>query len=197
MTLPSPPQVAPTTSPIPVVQGQVEQAGRSLVKKLRDYFDPPQRGDIQYKHYVRTGECHSCGMCCSDISLVHGDKIIETEAQFEALKTRFEDYRYFEPIGKNAYGLRFRCRNLTEDNRCGIYEDRPRFCKKYPSEETLLMGAELAPQCGFSFRPKWSFDEILAKTSHKKNLKPGRLLNDPIAVTVNRPPDIEDCVRSS
>ncbi|MEZ4574220.1 MAG: YkgJ family cysteine cluster protein [Vampirovibrionales bacterium] len=168
----------PVSKPKTPIAGKAEKMGITLVNKLRDYFDPPQRGEVQYKYYVRTGACNQCGMCCSDISLVHNEKIIETEEEFEALKVFFEDYRYFEPIGSNQYGLRFKCKNLNEDKQCTIYEDRPRFCKKYPSEDTLLMGAELAPQCGFGFKPRFSFDEVLSQTATKKRIRPGKLLND-------------------
>jgi Fe-S-cluster containining protein len=149
-----------------------------LVNQLRDYFDPPQSGEVVYQHYVRTGECHQCGQCCAGIHLIHGDEVVSEIEQFERLKTQFPDYAYFEPIEQTEQGLMFRCRQLQPDNRCGVYADRPPFCKKYPSEATLLFGGALAPQCGFAFKARHRFADMLQKAADKKTLRPGRLLNE-------------------
>lgn len=154
----------------------------SLVNQLRDYFDPPQKGAVEYQYYVRTGECHQCGQCCSGIYLVHGDEVIESVEQFDKLKERYEDYRHFIPMEETDIGVMFRCRNLQPDNTCGIYEDRPLFCRKYPSEATLIYGGSLAPQCGFTFKAKHKFAEILQKAAAKKNLNPGKLMHDVMPV---------------
>ncbi len=149
-----------------------------LVNQLKDYFDPPQDGPVTYEYYVRTGKCNQCGKCCSGIYLIHGEEVISSVPQFEDLKKRHEDYRHFLPIEETEQGIKFRCKHLQEDKSCGIYDDRPMFCKKYPSETTLLMGGSLAPQCGFSFKAKYSFTEMLDKAAEKKKLNPGKLLND-------------------
>lgn len=162
-----------------------------LVNQLRDYFDPPQRGAVEYEYYIRTGQCNQCGQCCSGIYLIHEQEVIESVAQFNQLKERHEDYQHFIPLEETDTGVRFKCRHLQPDNSCGIYEDRPRFCKKYPSEDTLLMGGSLAPGCGFTFKAKYAFTEVLHKTADQKNLRPGKLLNDPL------PASMEDKHRSA
>ncbi len=149
-----------------------------LVNQLRDYFDPPQSGPVTYDYYVRTGQCNQCGQCCSGIYLIHGEDVIESIEKFDKLKDRHEDYQHFVPIEETDVGVRFRCRHLQPDNSCGIYEDRPLFCKKYPSEATLLFGGSLAPKCGFAFKAKHKFTEILEKAAEKRKLHPGKLLND-------------------
>lgn len=149
-----------------------------LVNKLKDYFDPPQNGTVTYDYYVRTGECNSCGKCCSGIYLIHGEEVIDTIAKFDKLKLRHDDYKHFTPMEETAQGVMFRCSHLQPDNRCGIYDDRPMFCRKYPTEDTLLMGGVLAPGCGFTFKTKIAFQDVLQKTSKKKKLNPGTLLND-------------------
>lgn len=148
------------------------------VSQLKDYFDPPQNGTVEYQYYVRTGQCNSCGQCCSGIHLIHGDSVIESVEQFERLKQQHEDYRHFVPIDESDIGLVFRCSNLQPDNTCGIYDDRPLFCKKYPSEATLMFGGVLAPKCGFAFQAKHRFGEILKQAAERKRLNPGKLLND-------------------
>jgi Fe-S-cluster containining protein len=157
-----------------------------FVNKLRDYFDPPQSGTIEGEYYIRTGACHGCGQCCSGIHLIHGDKVIDSIEKWNKLKTRFEDYNYFIPVEENHLGVVFKCRNLQPDNSCGMYDDRPMFCKKYPTEDTLLFGGALSPQCGYSFKAKFQFDDILKKAAEKRHLKPGKLLND---VVPKSPPD--------
>jgi Fe-S-cluster containining protein len=149
-----------------------------LVNQLRDYFDPPQKGTVEFQYYIRSGGCHNCGACCSGIYLVHGEEVIESVEQFEKLKNRHEDYRHFIPMEETDMGVMFKCRNLQPDNSCGIYDDRPLFCRKYPSEATLVYGGSLAPQCGYLFKAKHKFADILNKTSQKKTLRPGKLLND-------------------
>jgi Fe-S-cluster containining protein len=158
---------------------------KKLITRLRHYFDPPQSGRIEYQYYVRTGECNNCGKCCSGIYLVHHEEVIKTVEQFDRLKAQHEDYRHFIPVEENESGVQFRCSNLTPENTCGIYNDRPQFCKKYPSEGTLLMGGGLAPEWSYIFQAKHTFSELLAQTAEKKNLQPGILLNDVTASGVS------------
>lgn len=145
---------------------------------LKHYFAPPQAGVVTYKYYVRTGACHNCGQCCSAIHLVHNDHAIADEAEFARLQEKHEDYRHFIPDGKSDVGLVFRCKHLTPDKRCGIYDDRPLFCRKYPSETTLLFGSNLAQECGFRFSPKVPFGQVLQRIAKRPPKSPGRLLFD-------------------
>ena len=39
----------------------------------------------------------------------------------------------------------YHCRYLQADNRCGVYEDRPQFCRDYPDTPFVVM----APGCAF------------------------------------------------
>jgi Fe-S-cluster containining protein len=39
----------------------------------------------------------------------------------------------------------YHCRYLTADNRCGVWEDRPQFCRDYPNSPFVIM----APGCAF------------------------------------------------
>lgn len=39
----------------------------------------------------------------------------------------------------------YRCRYLQADNRCGIHEDRPQFCRDYPDTPFIVM----APNCAY------------------------------------------------
>ncbi|MBK8190731.1 MAG: YkgJ family cysteine cluster protein [Vampirovibrionales bacterium] len=39
----------------------------------------------------------------------------------------------------------YRCRFLQRDNRCGVHEDRPQFCRDYPDSPFVVM----APDCAY------------------------------------------------
>lgn len=39
----------------------------------------------------------------------------------------------------------YHCRYLTDDNRCGVHEDRPQFCRDYPDTPFIVM----APNCAY------------------------------------------------
>ncbi len=39
----------------------------------------------------------------------------------------------------------YRCRYLQHDNRCGVHEDRPQFCRDYPDTPFIVM----APNCAY------------------------------------------------
>jgi Fe-S-cluster containining protein len=39
-------------------------------------------------------------------------------------------------------GVFTRCKHLAEDNRCGIYEDRPRICRSYTTDNCDWHGGE-------------------------------------------------------
>lgn len=124
------------------------------------------------RYYNRTGECHLCGACCTNIYLVHNNKTIQDPEEFERLKPDNPEYEYFKIIAETENGLRFQCIHLQADNTCGIYENRPTFCKRYPTEEVLLLGGVLAENCGYQFSLRQTFDEVLNQTAGRKTLKP-------------------------
>jgi Fe-S-cluster containining protein len=127
------------------------------------------------KYYRRTGSCNMCGKCCKDIYLIHHDRTIESIEEFETLKPDNPEYQHFIPVQTTPDGVQFQCKHLSSENRCQIYANRPDFCRKYPSEKTLLLGGQLAKGCGFQFELLKTFDEVLSKVADKKNLKAGRL----------------------
>lgn len=136
-----------------------------LVKSFLKSDNEIQAAPHEGQYYRRTGSCNMCGKCCTNIYLVHGQETIETEERFEELREDNSEYQYFVPINKTDDGLRFQCIHLQEDNSCAIYDDRPDFCRRYPSEHSLLMGGELAKGCGYSFELIETFRDVLSKTT--------------------------------
>src|SRR6478609_7331659 len=122
----------------------------------------PQTGVLQGKYYERSGSCHQCGQCCTNIYLVHEEKAINSLSLFQELQKTKPEYASFIPIDSDSEGsLIFRCQHLQEDNRCGIYDSRPELCRLYPSEQGMLMGGKLAAGCGYQFRLLKNFQDIL------------------------------------
>lgn len=131
----------------------------------------PQEGAVEYRYYRRTGYCNQCSRCCQDIYLVYGDKAIETEAEFKKLQAKWADYRHFKIKRQTEHGLMFECTRLKADGSCGIYESRPGFCRRYPHEDTLLTGGELATDCSYRFEPLKPFNRVLAQKDYKQGQK--------------------------
>lgn len=124
---------------------------------------PAQSGEVKGRYYKRFGSCNQCGRCCTNIYLVHNNETIKDKEEFERLQGLEKEYEGFTPLEADEHGLRVACKHLLPDNRCEIYEERPSFCRKYPSETGILLGAELATGCGYSFKPIKSFDEVLSE----------------------------------
>lgn len=64
----------------------------------------------------------------------------------------------------------YRCRYQTEDNKCGVWEDRPQFCRDYPNTPYVVM----APGCAFEDWGKTcreKFEHMKTEVSHLKKLK--------------------------
>ena len=125
-----------------------------------------QNGALKGRYYERTGSCNQCGKCCTNIFLVHGEQTIDNVARFEELKQSNPDFHSFEPLleaSEEGEGLVFRCRNLLPDNTCAEYDTRPDFCRRYPSEQGLLMGGKLAETCGYKFRLLKTFQDVLSE----------------------------------
>lgn len=132
-----------------------------IVKSFLSPEEIQQTGLVRGQYYERSGSCNQCGSCCTNIYLIHGQKVIEDPALFEELKAQNPEYAYFKVVRQEADGLMFQCVHLQEDNSCGIYEDRPDFCRKYPSEHSLLMGGKLAEGCGYRFKLLKTFQDVL------------------------------------
>lgn len=134
-----------------------------IVKAFLRPEETSQAGSLQGQYYERTGSCNQCGKCCTNIYLVFGQQTINSLEMFEAIKSENPEYEYFIPLKAQSDpdGLVFQCKHLQADNRCGIYNQRPNFCRKYPSEHSILMGGKLAEGCGYRFSLLKTFQDVL------------------------------------
>ena len=120
------------------------------------------------KKYIREGKCLACGSCCRDIIIKNGSKIIDTPEYFEELKKKFPSYRNFKITGIDNDVLLFQCLLLdTNTGKCTDYNKRPPVCRNYPNEVIFKLGGSLSDNCGYSFRPIKSFEDVLAKEIKK------------------------------
>ena len=130
------------------------------------------------RKYFRTGSCRSCGRCCQKIYVKHRE-IIQTEQEFKKLQTQHPFYTYLKIIGKDETGLVFECQNLDkETHKCKIHKKRPGICRRYPQEELFVMGGSLSDNCGYSFTPIQSFEEIFERVKKSSKNKNIRILNE-------------------
>jgi Fe-S-cluster containining protein len=142
---------------------------------FKEHGDPAQFGVQIGQYYKRSGECHTCGKCCKDIFLIHEERTIESLDEFESLKSENPEYTHFIPVRETMDGLQFQCKHLSVENRCQIYLNRPDFCRKYPSEKTILLGGKLAEGCGYQFELLKSFNSVLDEVSEKPSAKSFKL----------------------
>ena len=61
----------------------------------------------------------------------------------------------------------YRCRYQTADNRCGVWEDRPQFCRDYPDTPFVVM----APGCAFEGWAKTCKEKFYAMKEEVSRLK--------------------------
>lgn len=139
-----------------------------MLKKLKKFF----LKHILRKKYLRNGSCKGCGACCTHIYVKHQKGVVKTEEEFKKLQLLHPFYSYLQIIGEDETGLFFECTKLNPDTKhCTIHKMRPAICRRYPQEEIFLLGGTLKDDCGYSFTPIDSFEDVLRKVKKKKFLK--------------------------
>ena len=87
--------------------------------------------------------CDRCaGLCCRYFALQIDNP--ETARQFDDIRWYLMHENVVVFIEKKQWylGIMTRCKNLQEDNRCGIYETRPRICRGYSTDNCDYHGGE-------------------------------------------------------
>lgn len=86
--------------------------------------------------------CLTCGLCCTYIA-VGIDGPTNAKSASEILWHLYHEGISIYRDGDNEWMVQFesRCRHLQDDNKCGIYEQRPHICRDY-SEESCEVNAE-------------------------------------------------------
>jgi Fe-S-cluster containining protein len=97
-----------------------------------------------------TGTCNQCSRCCSWLSIeihpeYHNNADIRRWVNLHHVVTHIgEEGRVFADIP-------IPCSALTEDGRCGIYEDRPQVCRVWPTSQADLEDPRIKDYCSLSF----------------------------------------------
>jgi Fe-S-cluster containining protein len=86
--------------------------------------------------------CLTCGLCCTYIA-VGIDGPTNAKSATEILWHLYHEGVSIYRDGDNEWMVQFesRCRHLLDDNKCGIYEQRPHICRDY-SEVSCEVNAE-------------------------------------------------------
>ena len=98
---------------------------------------PPRQLDyimteLHDQEFERT-DCLKCGNCCKTTGPLFTDKDIERISKYLRLKPKGFINTYLKIDEDNDYVLQnVPCHFLGEDNRCSIYEVRPKACREFP-----------------------------------------------------------------
>ena len=95
------------------------------------------------------GECRSSGGCCRSIQLFNQEVPINTIKDWSNFLNQFPSYNHFKPALFNGQIQSFDCVNLSKNNRCLDYENRPDLCRNYP-HSFLLSHGRTHSGCGYN-----------------------------------------------
>ncbi|MFM7469016.1 MAG: YkgJ family cysteine cluster protein [Vampirovibrionales bacterium] len=139
----------------------------AFMPRLQDgVAEAEQHAILKGKTYHRHGGCNGCGRCCEEIFLGHEGGLIQSVEMWEAIKEDHPHYGWFTPIELRDQGLLFRCKKLGADKRCTDYENRPQFCRDYPSEDGIILGGCQPLECSYWFSPAHTFKDVLSEKLH-------------------------------
>jgi len=112
-----------------------EKANRELIRSLKK--KPPRNLDdrVHDAHNLVFGriDCLSCANCCKTLGPRITDKDIERLSKFLRVKSSVFIQTYLRVDEDGDYVFRtMPCPFLEEDNKCMVYENRPKACREYP-----------------------------------------------------------------
>jgi Fe-S-cluster containining protein len=121
--------------------------------------------------------CEKCAALCCRYFVLEIDKP-ETRRQFDDVRWYLVHENTFVFIEKRKWylGVYARCKHLQQDNRCGIYEKRPRICRDYSTENCDYHGGDYDWEILFSSAEQLEryADQWLAKERLKKKRREQR-----------------------
>ena len=114
--------------------------------------------------------CDQCSALCCRYFVLEIDAP-QTRQQYDDIRWYLVHQNVFVFIEKRKWylGIYSRCKHLQADNRCGIYETRPRICRDYSTENCDYHGGEYDWEVLFSSAEQlWAYaEEQLAAKSAK------------------------------
>ncbi|RAP35075.1 hypothetical protein DID80_06875 [Candidatus Marinamargulisbacteria bacterium SCGC AAA071-K20] len=122
------------------------------------------------------GGCQNSGQCCKKLRLTFFGKSISTFKQFKKLLKKNISYKSFIPEFKKNGGIKhFSCSNLSDDNLCQEYLNRPQLCKNYPYSGFLVYDY-IRQGCGYKVKQKQKYTHVRSHSLNKR-IKKVCLLN--------------------
>lgn len=111
-----------------------EKARQSLkAYRKRPPRDLDERFETAHDEVFAGMDCLDCGNCCRTTSPMLFEKDIDRLARHLKMKPGqfVSEYLFLDTDGIYAF-RQTPCPFLGEDNRCSVYEERPKACREYP-----------------------------------------------------------------
>ena len=125
----------PSRDELKSLSGNVKKENEKFLKKIKKK-KPKDLDDVTLQLHNEAFEkfdCLDCANCCSSISPILYEQDIKRLAR--ALKMKFnefvEEYLYIDDENDYVY-KQTPCPFLLADNKCLMYEERPKACREYP-----------------------------------------------------------------
>lgn len=88
--------------------------------------------------------CLNCANCCKTTSPIFSDKDIQRISKFLRIKPSELTHKYLKIDKDNDFVLKSSpCLFLQDDNKCSIYDVRPKACKGYPHTDRVKQSSIL------------------------------------------------------
>jgi uncharacterized protein len=112
-----------------------EKANRELIKALKKKL-PRDLDEIVHQAHYRAFEkidCLSCANCCKSLGPRLIDKDIDRLSKYLKMKSSAFIHTYLRIDEDKDFVFReMPCPFLENDNKCRVYEQRPKACREYP-----------------------------------------------------------------
>lgn len=144
-----------------------------MIRHIRNFIEDfilEYKNKIFSSKYILKGKCKRCGKCCRNILFSNEKGFVKSEEDFLKMQKKYRYYRNFSISGKiesdkdfENGALTFKCKHITDKNRCNIYFFRPYFCRIYPAvdKDLIYNGVEMLEGCGFHFEVNKNFKSYL------------------------------------
>jgi hypothetical protein len=111
-----------------------------ILSKMEQLVKPPT--------WPITGSCLKCGQCC-ELLAMHVPYFVACRKYLRNMVQWYyeENFGMLYQTVTDEVWMVFSCPNL-KDNLCSIYGNRPRICRQYPFEHSILK-PHIGPSCGF------------------------------------------------
>jgi Fe-S-cluster containining protein len=114
------------------------------------------------------GQCQHSGHCCKKIMIYKNEIPIKTQSEFIDFQKSTPSTPFipsYNPSNPTLIDC-FDCKNLSNQNTCKDYQNRPKACRNYPYSN-ILNETPLFHGCGYTIqnapKPKWIHQNLRKK----------------------------------